>query len=81
MDILLVFKILGGFLAKYTSFLCEFESSTIAKKLNLYLQQNGIFIRTYPNQKRLENFLRISIGTSDQMKFLLAKIKEFKHIK
>jgi len=61
--------------------LCEFESSTVANKLNLYLQQNGIFIRTYPNQKRLENFLRISIGTSDQMKFLLAKIKEFKHIK
>ena len=57
--------------------LCEFESSTIAEKLNLYLQQNGIFIRTYPKQKRLENFLRISIGTSDQMKFLLAKIQEF----
>jgi len=58
--------------------LCEFDSSLVTKKLNLYLQQNGIFIRTYPNQKRLEKFLRISIGTSEQMKYLLEKIKEFK---
>jgi histidinol-phosphate aminotransferase len=52
------------------------ESSRIAgRTLYLKLKERGILVR-YLGDKRIENFVRITIGTEEQMKALLEAIKQ-----
>jgi histidinol-phosphate aminotransferase len=49
----------------------------IKRKLISFLETNNIFIRDYGHVKGMENYCRITIGTKDQMKIVIEKMKEF----
>jgi histidinol-phosphate aminotransferase len=44
--------------------------------IKTYLEQNGIYVRHW-NAPRISDYLRISVGTDNQMDILIEKIKEF----
>ena len=46
-----------------------------AKEIFTYLRENGIFVR-YFNKPRIDNFLRITIGTDEEMDLILEKLSE-----
>lgn len=59
-----------------TNFLFVTHPKFAAKDIFEFLREKGIFIR-YFNKPRIDNFLRISIGTDDEMAQMTAQLKEF----
>ncbi|MGN1319011.1 MAG: histidinol-phosphate transaminase [Lachnospirales bacterium] len=50
-----------------------------AEKLFNFLRENKVIVR-YFNKPRISNYLRITIGTQEQMEVLIEKIKEFLNV-
>jgi len=50
---------------------------SIKIKLIKFLEQNNIFVRDYGHVRGMENYLRITIGTKEQMQKVIQKIEEF----
>jgi len=59
-----------------TNFLLVTNKRYSAKELFTYLQSRNIFVR-YFNKPIVDNYLRITIGTKDEMSKLFATIEEF----
>ena len=53
---------------------------SVKKDFIKYLESNNIFVRDYGHVKGMENFLRITIGTLEQMKKVLVVIKSFRKL-
>jgi len=53
---------------------------SVKKDFIKYLESNNIFVRDYGHVKGMENFLRITIGTYEQMQKVLVVIKSFRQI-
>lgn len=58
-----------------TNFLFAQHEKLSAKEIFTYLRENGIFVR-YFNKPRIDNFLRITIGTDEEMDLMLEKLSE-----
>ena len=58
-----------------TNFLFAQHEKLSAKEIFTYLRENGIFVR-YFNKPRIDNFLRITIGTDEEMELMLEKLSE-----
>ena len=58
-----------------TNFLFAQHEKFSAKEIFTYLRENGIFVR-YFNKPRIDNFLRITIGTDEEMDLMLEKLSE-----
>ncbi len=59
-----------------TNFLFAAHPKFGAKDIFEYLRDKGIYIR-YFNKPRIDNYLRITIGTDDEMSQMIAQIKAF----
>lgn len=68
----LSFKVLDS----STNFLFASHSKHNAKDIFEYLKSKNIFIR-YFNKPRIENYLRITIGTDEEMNAFLKAVKEY----
>jgi histidinol-phosphate aminotransferase len=62
-----------------TNFLLVKPSLVKAEELFAYLEKENIYIRYFPSQERIQDWLRISIGTQKEMETVLLKIKEYCH--
>ena len=51
-----------------------------AEQIAGFLRQGGIIVRHFQNPKRISNYLRISIGTKEEMAILIEKLKEFREL-
>ena len=51
--------------------------SAKAEKLNEYLAEQGIGVRSFGSAPRLENCLRISMGTREENDLWLGEVKRF----
>jgi histidinol-phosphate aminotransferase len=49
-----------------------------AESIAKYLRDNNIIVRHFSKPERISNYLRISIGTKEQMDILVEKLAEFK---
>ena len=58
-----------------TNFLFAEHKSLTAKEIFTYLRDKGIYVR-YWDKPRINNRLRITIGTDEQMDKMIAAIKE-----
>ena len=58
-----------------TNFLFAQHEKISAKEIFTYLRENGIFVR-YFNKPRIDNFLRITIGTDEEMELMIEKLSE-----
>ena len=58
-----------------TNFLFAQHEKLSAKEIFTYLRENGIFVR-YFNKPRIDNFLRITIGTDEEMELMIEKLSE-----
>lgn len=58
-----------------TNFLFAQHEKLSAKEIFTYLREKGIFVR-YFNKPRIDNFLRITIGTDEEMELMLEKLSE-----
>ena len=58
-----------------TNFLFAQHKKLSAKEIFTYLRENGIFVR-YFNKPRIDNFLRITIGTDEEMELMIEKLSE-----
>ena len=63
-------------LPSLTNFLCVTHPKKDAPGIFEYLRQKNIFIR-YFKLPRIDNYLRITVGTDEQMDRLVAALKEF----
>ena len=62
----------------YANFIfIKISSNEMKYELLRFLENNNIFIRDYKHVKGMENFIRISIGTSDQMEYVSKLIDNF----
>ena len=59
-----------------SNFLFATHKTVPAQELFRVLKENGIYVR-YWNKKRIDNRLRITIGTDEQMDRLLSFLKEY----
>lgn len=59
-----------------TNFLLVKPSLVEAQKLFAHLEKEKIYVRYFPSQERIKDWLRISIGRQDEMEAVLASIKE-----
>lgn len=59
-----------------TNFLFITHQSVPAKELFLMLREKNIFVR-YFNKTRIDNYLRVTIGTKCEMKALIGTLKEY----
>ncbi|HFU1090023.1 TPA: histidinol-phosphate transaminase [Streptococcus suis] len=59
-----------------TNFLLVRPSRVSAGELFKHLEEEQIYVRYFPNQERIKDRLRISIGTQEEMEQVLARIKE-----
>lgn len=59
-----------------TNFLFSTHESKAAKDIFEYLKTKNIYVR-YFNKPRINNYLRITIGTDEQMDKLIAALKEY----
>lgn len=50
---------------------------SIKKKLIYYLESKSIFVRDYGHVKGMENYLRITVGTKEQMTIVIKNINNF----
>ena len=48
-----------------------------AEKLNEYLTEQGIGVRSFGSAPRLENCLRVSMGTREENELWLGEVKRF----
>ncbi|MFZ2305665.1 MAG: histidinol-phosphate transaminase [Streptococcus suis] len=62
-----------------TNFLLVKPSLVKSEELFAYLEKENIYIRYFPSQERIQDWLRISIGTQKEMETVLLKIKEYCH--
>ena len=60
-----------------TNFVLAKPQGISSRSLFEKLEARGIFVRYFPNEKRIEDFLRISIGSREEMEECLSAIKEF----
>ncbi|MGT2883621.1 histidinol-phosphate transaminase [Streptococcus ferus] len=60
-----------------TNFVLAKPQGISSRSLFEKLEARGIFVRYFPNVKRIEDFLRISIGSREEMEECLNAIKEF----
>lgn len=51
---------------------------SIKKEFIQYLEKNNIFVRDYGHVNGMENYLRITIGTKEQIEKVLDVMKKFK---
>ncbi len=58
-----------------SNFIFATHASYPAKELYEYLREKNIFVR-YFNQPRIDNYLRISVGTDDEAEILVKALKE-----
>ena len=63
-------------LKSQTNFLFVTHPQFAAKAIFEYLRENGIYIR-YFNKPRIDNYLRITIGTDEEMSQMIEQIKAF----
>lgn len=59
-----------------TNFLFASKPGVAGAELKAYLERCGIYVRQW-NDPRISDFLRISVGTDEQMDILVQKIKEY----
>lgn len=59
-----------------TNFVFATHKDKSAKEIFEYLKSKNIFVR-YFNKPRIDNYLRITIGTDEQMEKLIAVLKEY----
>jgi histidinol-phosphate aminotransferase len=52
-------------------------SGMVKQELILFLENNNIFVRDYGHVKNMEDFLRITIGTKEQMQIVVKNIRSF----
>ncbi len=52
-----------------TNFLFATHPDYTAEEIFMYLRENGVFVR-YFKKPRIDNYLRITVGTDEQMKRL-----------
>lgn len=64
-----------GFRNSKANFIFATHKSVPASEIFTKLKENDIYVR-YWNKDRINNYLRISIGTDDDMKMLVDKLKE-----
>ena len=62
-----------------TNFIMATHNDLNMKDMFEYLKSQKVFIR-YFNLPRIDNYVRITVGTDDEMAVLIAKIKEYKEI-
>lgn len=60
-----------------TNFLLVEPVDARAQELFHYLESHRIYVRYFPKVQRIANYLRISIGTDEEMRQVLAVIEEF----
>jgi histidinol-phosphate aminotransferase len=60
-----------------SNFLFVTHNKYKAKEIFNYLKLNNILVRHFENPKRIENYLRISIGTDKEMDILIKKLWNF----
>ena len=51
--------------------------ASIKKDLIAHMEMSGIYTRDYGHVKGMEDFMRITIGTKNQMKRVVEEIKKF----
>ena len=61
-----------------TNFLFAAHESVPAKEIFEALKRRGIYVR-YFNKERIQNYLRITIGTEEQMGAFLRAVAEILH--
>lgn len=59
-----------------TNFILTESQDVSAEELFNYLQDKKIYVRYFPNVKRIKNYLRISIGTQAEMEKVVETIQE-----
>lgn len=60
-----------------TNFLLTTHAEVSVGKLYYFLNENNIFVRYFPENPRLKKYLRISIGTQEEMEVTVGKIEAF----
>lgn len=63
-----------------TNFIFAAHREYAAEEIFAFLRQNNIIVRHF-NRPRIENYLRISIGTDEQMAKLISALEDFERIK
>jgi histidinol-phosphate aminotransferase len=58
------------------NFLFVSKPGAAGAAIKTYLEQNGIYVRHW-NKPRISDYLRISVGTDEQMDTLVSKLEEF----
>lgn len=66
------FKVLDS----QTNFLFAEHEKYSAKHIFSYLREKGLFVR-YFNKPRIDNYLRITVGTDDEMNKLISALEDF----
>ncbi|SJZ56477.1 histidinol-phosphate aminotransferase [Pilibacter termitis] len=60
-----------------TNFILAEHERVPAGEIFDFLRENHVFVRYFPNKERIANFLRISIGTREEMEVVLKLLSEF----
>ena len=60
-----------------TNFVFVIHKDKSAKEIFEYLKTKNIFVRYFSKPERINNFLRITIGTEEQMEKLISVLKEY----
>ena len=60
-----------------SNFIFVTHESISAEELFQMLREKNIFVRYFRKPKRIDNYLRISIGTDEQMDTLLQVLREY----
>lgn len=64
-------------LPSQTNFVLTTHVEKSAESIFYYLKNNHVFVRFFPTKKRIDNYLRISIGTKEEMKSVLELLNAF----
>ena len=64
------------FLKFFSNFIFATHKSVPAKEIFEALKEEGIYVR-YFNKPRIDNYLRISIGTDEQMEAMLTFLEQY----
>lgn len=65
-------------LPSQTNFILTSHPTVSAQQLSTYFLANDVYVRYFPSIDRLQNYLRISIGTKTEMAVVLQLIEKFK---
>ena len=66
-----------SFLDSKTNFIFASHNSYAASDIFEYLKANDIYVRYFSGNPRIQNYLRISIGTDLEMDRFIAVLKEY----